>query len=165
MYNISSYYGIFIFLCIGPSQLEFKELIKHNNNLVKELSDNLDNNNQIDISIQFSNKKPFGFLNNNNSNYKKLKKYPVSAKKKHKNLAEKLFKDLKDINSKLENKEEYFKKNFLNLHYDKHVGDEKTCPLCREMRKRGRKSEREKGLFNAFSFRNFKNLNRKSFTN
>ena len=139
-------------------------LIKHNNNLVKELSDNLDNNNQIDISIQFSNKKPFGFLNNNNSNYKKLKKYPVSAKKKHKNLAEKLFKDLKDINSKLENKEEYFKKNFLNLHYDKHVGDEKTCPLCREMRKRGRKYEREKGLFNAFSFRNFKNLNRKSFT-
>ena len=32
------------------------------------------------------------------------------------------------------------------------------------MRKRGKRSEREKGLFSAFSFRHFKNMNRKSLS-
>ena len=139
-------------------------IIKENDKTIKELSSNLDGNNHIDISIQFSNKVPLGFLNNKNPPTKKLKKYPVSAKKKHKNLAEKLFKDLKEINNKLINKDEYLKKNFLDLHYDRHVGDEKTCPICKQVRKRGRKLEREKGLFNAFSFRNFKNISKKSFS-
>ena len=79
-------------------------------------------------------------------------------------MAENLFKDLKAIHNKLDNKDEYFKKNFLNLHYDRHVGDEKTCPICREVRKRGKRSEREKGLLSAFSLRNMKNMNRKSFS-
>ena len=135
-------------------------IIKQNNNLIKELSGDLDGNKNIDISIQFSNKPPYGL----NTTKKKLKKYPVSAKKKHKTLAENLFKDLKAIHNKLDNKDEYFKKNFLKLHYDRHVGDEKTCPICREVRKRGKKSEREKGLFSAFSLRNLKNMNRKSFS-
>ena len=134
-------------------------IIKRNNSLIKKLSGDLDGNKNIDISIQFLNKKPFGF-----NNTKKLKKYPVSAKKNHKNLAESLYKDLKEIHNKLENKDEYFKKNFLNIHYDRHVGAEKTCPICKEVRKRGRRSEREKGLFSAFSYRNFKNMNRKSFS-
>ena len=50
------------------------------------------------------------------------------------------------------------------MHYDKHVGDEETCPICRQVRKRGRKSEREKGLFSAFSFRKMNNLNNKSIS-
>ena len=45
------------------------------------------------------------------------------------------------------------------------MGDEETCPICRQVRKRGRKSEREKGLlFNAFSFRNINNFNKKAFS-
>ena len=132
-------------------------IIKQNNKIIKELSPEKDSN-QIELSIQFSNKAPLGI-----SNIKRLKKYPSSAKKKHKNLVDSLYKDLREINSKLENKEDYIKKNYYNLHYDRHVGDEKTCPICREVRKRGRRMEREKGLFSAFSFRNYKKINKKAF--
>ena len=48
------------------------------------------------------------------------------------------------------------------MDYDRHVGDEKTCPICRKVRRRGRKLEREKGLFSAFSLRHLQNLNRRS---
>ena len=133
-------------------------VIRQNNKIVKELSDDIEGN-QVDISILFSNKPPLGL-----SNKKKLKKYPVSAKKKNKNLVDSLYKDLRDLNHKIQNKDDYFKKNYLNLHYERHVGDERTCPICRQVRKRGRKEEREKGLFSAFSFRNIKKINKKSLS-
>ena len=133
-------------------------VIRQNNQIVKELSEDI-NGNQVDISIQFSKKHPLGL-----SNSKKIKKIPSSAKKKHKNLVSSLYKDLRDLNKKIENKDDYFKKNYLNLHYERHVGDERTCPICREVRKRGKKEEREKGLFNAFSYRNIKKFNKKSLS-
>ena len=132
-------------------------IIKQNNNIIKEL-DSDSNKNNIDISILFSNKEIL-------KKTRKIKKYPSSAKKNHKNLVASLYKDLHDINKKYNN-DEYLKKNYLNMHYDKHVGDEETCPICRQVRKRGRKSEREKGLFSAFSFRNMNinNINKKSLS-
>ena len=132
-------------------------IVKENNKTIKELNNNDINGNNIDISILFSNKEIL-------KKTRRIKRYPSSAKKNNnKNLVEHLYKDLREINNKLDNND-YLKKNFLKIHYDKHVGDEETCPICRQVRKRGRKSEREKGLFNAFSFRNINNFNKKAFS-
>ena len=90
-----------------------------------------------------------------------LKNFPVSAKKKRKNLKESLYKDLRDIKNKLKNKDDYLKKNYYNLHYQKHFGDEKNCFLCQEMRQRGKISEKEKGIHDALSLMSLKNLNRR----
>ena len=136
-------------------------IIQQNDKILKELSGDFDGNDQVDISIHFSNKKPVGLTNNIFKNYKKIK-YPVSAYKKGGKLEESLYKDLKDLRDKLDNKDEYFKQKCSNFHYDRHVGDEKTCPICRAMRRKGRKSEREKGLFSAFSFKEFRDKNRRS---
>ena len=131
-------------------------IIKHNDKILKKLEKSNEGN-KIDISIQFSNKAPLDL-----GNSKKAKKFPSSAKKKYKNLSENLYKDLREINEKIENNEGYYKKHHFNMDYDRHVGDEKTCPICRKVRRRGRKLEREKGLFSAFSLRHLQNLNRRS---
>ena len=138
-------------------------IVRRNSKILKEISGEFDENDQVDISIHFSNKKPIGIRNNIFRNYKKLK-YPVSAKKKRGKLEEYLFNDLKELHDKLDNKDEYFKQKCYNFHYDRHVGAEKTCPICREVRKRGKKSEREKGLFSAFSFKEFKDKNKRSLS-
>ena len=123
-------------------------IIKQDSNTIRESSDS--NKNNIDISIVFSNEEIL-------KKTRKIKKYPSSAKKNQKNLVASLYKDLREINKKYNNED--LKKNYLNMHYDKHVGDEETCPICLQVRKRGKESEREKGLFSAFSFRNINNFN------
>ena len=138
-------------------------IIQQNNKILKELSGDFDGNDQVDISIHSSNKKPVGLTNNIFKNYKKIK-YPISAYKNRGKLEESLFKDLKDLHDKLDKKDEYFKQKCSNFHYDRHVGAEKTCPICRAMRRKNRKSEREKGLFSAFSFKEFRDKNRRSLT-
>ena len=130
-------------------------IIKQDNKLIKEIN-NDSNGNNIDISILFSNKEIL-------KKTRKIKKYPSSATKKHKNLVASLYKDLRDINKKLENSKN-LKKNYLKIHYDRHVGDEDTCPICLQVKKRGRKSEREKGLYRAFSFRNMNNYGKKALS-
>ena len=130
-------------------------IIKQGDKLIKEFN-NDSNGNNIDISILFSNKEIL-------KKTRKIKKYPSSATKKHKNFVANLYKDLRDINKKLENNQN-LKKNYLKIDYDRHVGDEDTCPICRQMRKRGRKSEREKGLYRAFSFRNMNNYGKKALS-
>ena len=89
-------------------------------------------------------------------------KYNTTNKKKNTIMSDSLYKDLKEINNNLENRNEYFKKHHYNLDYQKHYGDEKTCPICKEMRQKAKIMEKEKGLFNAFTFRNYKTIKRKS---
>ena len=55
-------------------------IFQQNNEILKELSGDFDGNDQIDISIHSSNKKPVGLTNNIFKNYKKIK-YPISAYK------------------------------------------------------------------------------------
>ena len=131
-------------------------IIRQNSNIIKELTEDM-NGNHIDISIQFSNKDKKNILNTK----KLIKKYPASANKRHIDLTKNLYKELNKINNKLDNKDEYLRKHLFSLDYQKHVGDELNCPICREVRKRGKQSEKEKGLFNAFSFRNYKTLNKR----
>ena len=137
-----------------------KLIVKQNNNN-NEFSDDL-NENRIDISIQFSNT-PISINYNNNKNNLNLKRPKLNStnKKKNKNITDSLYKDLNEINSKLENRNDYLKKHY-HLDYPKHIGDEQSCPICKEVRKKGKKMEKEKGLFSAFSFRNFKTIKRKS---
>lgn len=135
---------------------------KFNNN--NEFSDDNDAN-RIDISIQFSNTPLNIDYNNENNNILKKNKNKNkfnSTSKKDKNITDSLYKDLREINNKLENRNDYFKKHHYNLEYQKHYGDEKTCPICKEMRKKGKRMEKEKGLFSAFSFRNYKKINKKT---
>ena len=66
-------------------------------------------------------------------------------------MADSLYKDFSEINNNLENRNDYFKKHHYNIDYQKHYGDEKTCPICKEMRKRAFKMEKEKGLFSALA--------------
>ena len=143
-----------------------KIILKNNNLLNNEFSDDL-NENRIDISIQFSNA-PISINCNNNQNttLKKIKpKTGISSsnkKKNNKTMADSLYKDLKEIHNNLENRNDYFKKHHYNIDYQKHYGDEKTCPICKEVRKKGKIMEKEKGLFSAFNFRNYKTIRRKS---
>ena len=130
-------------------------VIKKNNKIIKQLND-VNSSNNIDISIQFSDKIPNNFLKTRN-----MRRFPSSANKKKKNFRERLYKDLREINNKIKNKDDYLKKNFYNLQYQKHVGDIKTCPVCQEMRKKGILSEKEKGLHNTLSSRHLRNLNRR----
>ena len=128
-------------------------IIKKDNKIIKRLSQDLSDNN-IDISIQFTNKTINSLLAPKNKNH-----LSNSKSKKKKNLNTKLIKDLLDINKKINNEDGYLKKNYFHLHYQRHFGNEKNCTLCREMRQRGRISEHEKGLHTALSFRNLKHLN------
>ena len=135
-------------------------IVKENNN--NEFDDDLKEN-RIDISIQFSNTPisiNYNENNKNNINFKKPK-FNSTSKKKNKNITDSLYKDLHEINNKLENRNDYLKKHY-HLDYPKHIGDEQNCPICKEVRKKGKKMEKEKGLFSAFSFRNFKTIKRKS---
>ena len=133
-------------------------IIKQNNNVIKRLSDDPSGN--IDISIQFNDKTPKGLFN-----IRTTKRFPVSANKNRKNFRESLYKDLKEINNKINNKDDYLKKHYYNLQYQRHVGDINTCPLCREMRKKGIISEKEKGIHNNLNSRKLKNLNRRPLSN
>ena len=130
-------------------------VIKQNNNVIKKISQDTSGNN-IDISIQFLNKTP-----NHPLALRSFTNFPSSVKKKGKNFKESLYKDLRDIKNKLKNKDEYLKRNYYNLHYQKHFGDENNCFLCQEMRQKGKISEKEKGIHDALSLRNLRNLNRR----
>ena len=148
------------------NNLILKNVDKGNNNNLEnknnEFSDDTEAN-RIDISIHFSNTPLNIDYNNNNQNLKKIKNKPrfhSTTKTKNKNITDSLLKDLHEINSKLENKEEYFK--HYHLDYPRHIGLEETCPICKEVRKKGKLMEKEKGLFSALSFRNFKTLNRRT---
>ena len=129
-------------------------VIKKNNNVIKQVTQDISGSN-IDISIQFSNQTPNGILNGKN------RKFTVSANKKRKSFKESLYKDLREIKNKLNNKDDYLKKNFYNLHYQRHFGEEKNCLLCQEMRKKGIISEKEKGIHDALSLRYLKNLKKR----
>ena len=142
---------------------------------INEFSDNLEGN-RIDISIQFSNepinfnnttknKNKFYSIKKNNKKEKEIKDINnkcFSTTKKSKNIKDSLYKDLLEMNNKLENKDYNSDKHHYNIDYQKHYGDERTCPICREMRKRGRKMEKEKGLFHAFNFKNYKMISKKA---
>ena len=96
-----------------------------------------------------------------------MRKFPSSTKNKviKKNLKESLFKDLREINNKIEHKEDYLKKHFYHAQYQRHVGDISSCPVCLEMKKKGILSEKEKGLHNNLNSRNLRNLNRRHISN
>ena len=132
-------------------------IIKKNNKTLKRLSQDLSDNN-VDISIQFTNKTLNGMLASKNN--RKLSS-AIGIGKKRKNLKEKLFKDLRDINKKINNKDDYLKKNYFNLNYQRHFGDEKYCTLCEERRQKGIIAEHEKGLHDTLSFRNYRNFNQR----
>ena len=127
-------------------------VIKDTDNIIKKITQDASGNN-IDISIQFSNKTPSGTLGLRN-----IRNFPFSANKKKPNIKESLYKDLRDIKNKLKNKEDYLKKNYYNLHYQKHFGDEKNCYLCQEMRQKGLISQKEKGINETLSLRNSKDI-------
>jgi hypothetical protein len=127
-------------------------VIKDTDNIIKKITQDASGNN-IDISIQFSNKTPSGNLGLRN-----LRNFPFSANKKRTSIKESLYKDLRDIKNKLKNKEDYLKKNYYNLHYQKHFGDEKNCYLCQEMRQKGLISQKEKGINETLSLRNSKDI-------
>ena len=133
-------------------------IIKKNNRVIKQLMKDVSGNG-FDISIQFSNQTPNGMMNIRN-----IRRFPVSANKKRKNFKDSLYKDLRDINNKLKNKEDFLKRNYYNLQYQRHFGDEKTCHVCQEMRKKGIISEKEKGLHSALSFRNLRHLKKRSLS-
>ena len=172
----------------GEDNKDNKLIVRNNNNIndLNNLNNMNDNNNKdfsdedlernrIDISIQFSNT-PININYNNNENEpNKIKTYKNntnfknnknrlkfhSSNKKNKNITDSLYKDLKEINNKLENRNHYLK-NHYHLDYPMHMGKEENCPICIEVRKKGREMEKEKGLFSAFSFRNYKKVNRKT---
>ena len=166
-------------LDVNSSQKEDQKEIRNNNNQLVVNNNNFDNNmnnnnindnleeNRIDISIQFSNS-PINInsnYSNNNPNLIGLKdkrKFNSAFKKGNKNFVDSLYRDLREINNKLENRNDYFKKHHYHLNYPKHVGDEANCPICKEVRKKGKIMEKEKGLFNALNFKNYKTINRKS---
>ena len=136
-------------------------IIKKDNKIIKQLIEDNSNNNNIDISIQFTDKRPQELLYGRNT-----KRYPTTAKRKiiKKNLKESLYKDLQEINNKLKNKDDFFK-NYYHAQYQRHIGDCSTCPLCIEMKKKGILSERQKGLHGALSTSgNVKSLNRRNFS-
>jgi hypothetical protein len=153
--------------------------LQKNKDYVNEFSDEIEGN-HIDISIQFSNE-PINMnkysKNNNNNEYYNTRKLNVrsikknndnnkcqSAAKKTKNINDSLYKDLHEINNRLNDKNNFLINHHHNGDYEKHYGDEMTCPKCREMRKKGRKMEKEKGLFHAFNFKNYKTISKKALS-
>ena len=152
--------------------------LQKNKDYVNEFSDEIEGN-HIDISIQFSNE-PINmnkYNKNNKNEYYNTRKHNVRSiktnndnnkcqsaakKNKNKNVNDSLYKDLNEINSRLNDKTNLFINHHHNGDYEKHYGDEMTCPKCREMRKRCRKMEKEKGLFHAFNFKNSKTISKKA---
>ena len=147
-------------------------IIQNDNNCINEFSDNMEGN-HIDISIQFTNE-PVNlniYKSKKNEYYTKKNNLKetidnnnkcYSSTKKNKNSNNSLYKDLYEINNKLDNKKYNITKHHYSIDYQKHYGDEKKCPKCREMRKKGRKMEKEKGVFHAFNFKNYKTISKKA---
>ena len=166
----------------NSSQGEENRLILRNDNNLKnnnEFSSKDGEANTIDITIHFSNNpinlkyniKEKEHNNNINTNKRKLNfkkgknrfEFNLANKKNKlnicKNISNSLYKDLREINNKLDSRNDYIKKHY-HLDYPKHIGDQKNCPICIEDLKKGREMEKEKGLFKAFSFGKYKIINR-----
>ena len=142
---------------ISPSdEIQDKEkiiILKKVNKVAKRLSQEHSDNN-LDISIQFTNKTLNGIMSQNN-----IRKIPIKISKKGKYIKEKLFKALPNIKIKINNKDDYKKKNNNYSQCQRHFGNENYCTLCQERRQRGLISEHVKGLHGSLSFRDYENLN------
>ena len=77
-----------------------------------------------------------------------------------KNISNSSYKDLIEKNNKLDSRKDNLKKHY-HFDYPKHMADQKNCSIYIEILKKGREMEKEKGLFKAFSFGNYKIINRK----
>jgi hypothetical protein len=139
----------------GPIKIDYNNNNKDNNN---DKNNNYDGKNPNNNNVDNKKDRHMDDYMNNDPRYKYYSSTDKKAKnyKYFKELNDSLYKDLREINGKFENRKNYLKKHHHNLEFQRHFGDEETCPICREMRKRGKKEEREKGLFSAFNFFNFK---------